>query len=79
VQVRQTYTAVCRLFTLAAFCLPSLLLKFDHESNLLLSSSADGTCRVWDVKSGRSIFKLADHTDEVTDATFDAAVSAVVC
>lgn len=52
---------------------------FDYQGNLLLSASADGTCKLWDARSTKCLFDWHDHGNaEVANATFNASGALVV-
>ena len=51
---------------------PDVLESVDYSSDgkLLLTSSDDGTARVWSVETGRELFILSGHSDWVNEAVF---------
>ena len=51
---------------------PISAVAINHTGDLVLSGSTDGTCRLWDVGSGRTVFTLGrSDGGEVTDACFN--------
>jgi WD40 repeat protein len=51
---------------------------FSGDGTLAATGSADGTARVWDTKTGRSLLTLRGDTDSVVAAGFDASGERVV-
>ncbi len=51
--------------------------SFDRAGRRLVSASADGTARIWDV-GGRSLLRELSHAGEVNAATFNPAATQVV-
>src|SRR5581483_6075529 len=43
---------------------------FSSDASLVLTTSKDGTARVWDAQGGLTLALLAGHGDEVTSAVF---------
>ncbi len=44
--------------------------EYSPDGKLLLSSSSDGTAKVWDVKSGKLLHDLSGHMGDLFDAQF---------
>lgn len=49
--------------------------QFNYAGDKCISGSIDRTCRVWDVRSGESVFVLRGHSDEVLDVSFNPSGS----
>jgi WD40 repeat protein len=47
--------------------------SFSRDGQRLVSSSVDGTARVWEIASRTTVTQLRGHTDGVLDAAFNAA------
>jgi WD40 repeat protein len=53
-------------------------ISFDAEGKFVVSSSADGTARVWEAHSGRSLNVLRGHSGWVKTAVFSPRKATVV-
>ncbi len=49
-----------------------LSVTFSPDGQRLVSTSADGTARVWEVASGTTVSEFRGHSDAVLDAAFDS-------
>ena len=51
--------------------LPVVAVWFNADGSRLLTASADGTAKIWDVRTDRDPVALRGHQTEITDASFD--------
>lgn len=62
-----------RLLTLHGHTGPVLSADFAPDDRLILTSSSDGTARVWDAASGEELDTVSVHAEQMPDAPFQAA------
>lgn len=54
---------ICHLQTLPAHSDPVTAVDFNRDGTLIVSSSYDGLCRIWDSDSGQCLKTLIDETN----------------
>ncbi|KAM6177734.1 dynein assembly factor with WD repeat domains 1 isoform 3-T3 [Rhynchocyon petersi] len=60
-----------RLHTLSGHCAEISSALFNWDCSLILTSSMDKTCRLWDATNGKCLATLTGHDDEILDSCFD--------